>query len=229
MSRIPGMILGYVGGGLIILAVILYMIMAPHKFEGVKDIGFGWTFYVVVVGGTIQTIGGDLMRGIKKGSRIDHCHDRGRRDYPHLPRDYYHVRGRMAYPPQPRGAYYNNRSGMDYLGPRKVIKRRVGRTTRKKEVDPVSIIKGRLARGEVTREELMKLRNLIEKFIAKAEEEEIEKCLKAVLSNLTDDPTAGKDPEENRTESNETAPRKIDQPGKETEKEEIIDGQKVIK
>ena len=58
-----GMILGFVGGGSILLSVILWVIMIP-KLE--STMGFGWTFYMVIVGGIIQTVSTGLMMECKQ-------------------------------------------------------------------------------------------------------------------------------------------------------------------
>ena len=162
MTKIPGMVLGYVGGGLMILAAVLYLAISPKKAYGVEDIGFGWTFYVVVVGGGVQTVAGDLVRGIRGRSRAPmrqvspapgwgapersprrdgYYGERRGTDYPPRRRDeYYDDRRRRDHPPRRRDDYYHDRRGTDDL----------------------SILKKRLARGEITKREYEDLKRVIE-------------------------------------------------------------------
>ena len=179
MTKIPGMILGYVGGGLMILAAVLYIMIAPKKAYDVEDIGFGWTFYVVIIGGAVQAVGGDLVRTIKKRGygpkppgypapglgtperspqRDDYYEEPGRRDHPPPQRDHYYDdrrsrddpshrrhdrhddRRRSHHPPRRRDNYYDDRDGRE----------------------EVSILKKRLARGEITKQEYEDLRRVIE-------------------------------------------------------------------
>ena len=162
MSKIPGMILGYTGGGLMLLAAILYMIIPPHKLRGVDEVSLGWTFYVVVIGAGVQGIGGDLVRSIRKKSRAsvsrdtpasgwgtpgrspereDYYGESGRRDYPpHRRHDHHDDRRRSDHPPRRTDDYYDDRDGRD----------------------EVSILKKRLARGEITKQEYEDLKRVIE-------------------------------------------------------------------
>lgn len=65
MSQKPGIILGFVGAGLILLAIILYAVMIPEFIEDI-NMGFGWAFYLVISGGVIQCVEGGLMIRVKK-------------------------------------------------------------------------------------------------------------------------------------------------------------------
>ncbi len=65
MSKKPGIILGFIGGGLILLSTILYTTMTPEFIEDM-NMGFGWAFYLVISGGVIQCVGGGLMIEKKK-------------------------------------------------------------------------------------------------------------------------------------------------------------------
>ena len=58
-----GVILGFATGGLMILAVILYAVLTP-EFD--DSVGWGWAFYLVIVGGVLQCVGGGLMIGCRK-------------------------------------------------------------------------------------------------------------------------------------------------------------------
>ena len=58
-----GVILGFATGGLMLLAAILYAIMTP---EFPDELGFGWAFYIIIVGGVLQCVGGGLMIGCNK-------------------------------------------------------------------------------------------------------------------------------------------------------------------
>jgi len=162
MSKIPGMILGYTGGGLMLLGAILYMIIPPHKLRGVDEVSLGWTFYVVVIGAGVQGIGGDLVRSIRKKSREsvsrdtpasgwgtpersaereDYYGESGRRDYPsHRRDDHYYRQDKWDRPPLRRDVHYHDREGMD----------------------DISILKKRLARGEITKQEYEELKRVIE-------------------------------------------------------------------
>ena len=117
MSKIPGMILGYVGGGLMMLAVMLYLSVAPKEYI-IKDTGFGWTFYVVLMGGAMQAIGGDVVRGIKKASRKGHYDIRGRgvSTPPQRPAKAVLVRGIKKVS---RKGHYDDRSRRDSPPPRR--------------------------------------------------------------------------------------------------------------
>lgn len=57
-----GKILGFAGGGLILLAAILWLIMIPDLNP---PFSIGWTFYVVILGGFLQ-IGSALIMEVKK-------------------------------------------------------------------------------------------------------------------------------------------------------------------
>ena len=114
MSKIPGMVLGYVGGGLMILAAVLYIIIVPHKLEGVDEISFGWTLYVVVVGGGVQAVAGDLVRGIRGKSRAPMRRSSpapgwGAPERSSRREDYYGERRGIDYPPRRRDDYYDDR------------------------------------------------------------------------------------------------------------------------
>ena len=63
-----GVISGFSGGFLIILSVILYVIIIPSLRD--TD-SFGWTFYIVIIGGIIQSVGGGLMIGIKRETPLN--------------------------------------------------------------------------------------------------------------------------------------------------------------
>ena len=58
-----GFITSLIGGFLIILAVILFVTILPSLRSTDH---FGWTFYIVIIGGFIQIIGGILDFGIEK-------------------------------------------------------------------------------------------------------------------------------------------------------------------
>jgi len=53
-----GFILGFIGGGLILLAVLIWLIMVP---ELENNMSLGWIFYVAIVGGILQTISAILV------------------------------------------------------------------------------------------------------------------------------------------------------------------------
>jgi len=58
-----GVQLGFAGGALMLLAAIIWVILKP-KLE--DPMGIGWTFYIIIVGGVLQCVGGGLMIGCKK-------------------------------------------------------------------------------------------------------------------------------------------------------------------
>jgi len=177
MTKIPGMVLGYVGGGLMILAPVLYIIISPKEVYDVEDIGFSWTFYVVIIGGAAQAVGGDLVRTIKKrgGAPMIQSHPApGWGTPPRAPeRDgYYGERKGDDYPP-PRDDHYDDRRSRDDLPHRRddhyddrhrrdhAPQRRENYDDRGERED-LSILKKRLARGEITKEEYEDLKRVIE-------------------------------------------------------------------
>jgi len=72
MSEKSGIMLGFVGGGLILLANILYTVMTPEFIEDM-NMGFGWSFYLVIFGGVIQCVAGGLMIGVKEEGTQMEC------------------------------------------------------------------------------------------------------------------------------------------------------------
>jgi len=72
MAGKNGMILGFAAGGSILLAAILYAVMSPSTPKSMEgsmwdEASLGWAFYVVIIGGVLQCVGGGMMIGIKKG------------------------------------------------------------------------------------------------------------------------------------------------------------------
>ena len=73
MSGKWGIVLGFIGGGSMLLGSILYAVMNPsipseleNEFPPFDDISLGWTYYMVLIGGVFQCVGGGLMIGVKK-------------------------------------------------------------------------------------------------------------------------------------------------------------------
>ena len=71
MTGKNGMIIGFAAGVFITVAAILFAVMSPSAPDSMKDTiwekaSLGWTFYLVIVGGVLQCVGGGLMIGIKK-------------------------------------------------------------------------------------------------------------------------------------------------------------------
>ena len=63
MSGALGVTFGFIGGVLLLGAGIIWVILKP---ELESPLGLGWAFYLVIIGGVMQCVGGGLMIGIKK-------------------------------------------------------------------------------------------------------------------------------------------------------------------
>ena len=136
MSKTPAMALGYIGGGLMILATILYVVIAPKRVEGVDEVTYGWSLYLVLIGGVIQTIGGELVRLSKRTSR------RVKMDDQDLRTDTLITRNDSDESTNEIGTQHDE-SPND-------------------ETNDLSILKRRLVGGEITKEEYEDLKRVIE-------------------------------------------------------------------
>ena len=68
LNGITGIVMGFIGGGLILLAAVLWLRMIPD-LESYMHLG--WTFYAVIVGGIIQVVSSFLMIKTRKEKSIE--------------------------------------------------------------------------------------------------------------------------------------------------------------
>ena len=61
MNGKVAMALEYISGGLLFFAIICYLLLTPTFKNNLEEFGYGWSFYLVIIGGIIQFIGGTLI------------------------------------------------------------------------------------------------------------------------------------------------------------------------